>query len=611
MPILFLRAALLCLSFTGLCAASCAVLNLNRFIAHCFAACTVISVMTLCGMLHILKWGFFLLYFGGFAGLAYAYLFRRIRPEFPLIGLFALLAALLSLRLAGGRLFIADDFSQWALVLRHMLETDRFPDASARLVTFQSYPLGAASFLYYVCRTLGSREDLWMIAQNMLHALLLLPLFAHAEQNKKQLAPLLPVIFLLLFKSARPLSTLCVDWLLGLCGVGMAGIVLYYRNDPKKAFIAVLPCLTASVLLKSSGIFFSVCTAALLALAAPRKYRIKLLPGALAVSIGMFLLWSLHVAVTFPAGFETKHAVSMTAYAQNASEKSPWVMLVIAAKIALAWLPPDHYRLFALLFAACCSALVLTVRRRQPELRQTCREALRGLFFCIAVYALWIVMLYLMYIFSMPEYEARNIAAFSRYDSTCLLYVTGLAIIIMLRFVNRLALSPGRTLRIACAAAAIALVFAPMISLNMAVPGLKGFYRDLIDRETFLPDHRTALDRISASNDLSDENGRYIIYCGAVPSASEIHAAFYCSKYDLNTPDVITVMRRTAKAHAQQPYILRGIQGKLDTDDPIEALAVEIAQCDAVLILDRDPVFERLLSEYLSGISAKIPIFYA
>ena len=64
-----------------------------------------------------------------------------------------------------------DNFSHWAVVVKNMLITHRFPDAYSAMIDFKSYPLGSSSFLYYFCSVVGSEEGARFVinAQNCVH----------------------------------------------------------------------------------------------------------------------------------------------------------------------------------------------------------------------------------------------------------------------------------------------------------------------------------------------------------------------------------------------------------------------------------------------------------
>lgn len=590
-----------------MCAFFQRALKLDRLIAPCVAAGTVVTVLMLGGMAGILKPTLFLLYAGGFAGLIRFHGIRLRRSDLPLIALPALLILCLLLRFLPCRLSLTDDFSHWGLAARHLLESDAFPDRDSALITFQSYPLGTACFIYYICRLLPWNEGLWLVAQNLLMSLMILPVFACAGKHARRMAPVFPALFLLMFKSDRPLDTLVVDWLLSACGIAMAAMVLRYRSNPQKAVLATLPCMIACVWFKSCGIFFSVCTAVFLAqISDNRRKKWTTLLLLLSACVGAFLLWNLHVRLAFPRGMDSKHAVSLNAYAQHASGKSLRVVLSIAKGMAFAWLPPSRYQVFAVLFFAFCFLTTAAQKKRPfPEARRV--KTRNALVVCIAVYVIWYMLLFAMYIFSMSVTEARRLAAFERYDSAGLVYAMGLACIILLNYISCASAPPKRHAVIAVAI--LSLLSAPMLDMQMEEESFRSFYADLVTRSTSLPAHRSAPRTMLETYGIPGENGRYIICLGAGESTAGITLAGYTSKYELRTPHLAILMRSTAEKYADTPYCWRTMQEKAYVSDPAEKLAA-FADYDAILIYEEDPVLETQLAESLSAAGTEIPVLY-
>lgn len=151
MGIQLIRAVLLFLSFSGLCAALHKGLKIHVFIAPYVAVSGIIICLMLGGMLRILEPVFWTLYIGGFLALIYALLVppRKILRSQWALGIAAIVfIAFLVWRFYFCPLESNDDISHWALVARHLLRYDSFPDKTATYVFFQSYPLGMASFIY-------------------------------------------------------------------------------------------------------------------------------------------------------------------------------------------------------------------------------------------------------------------------------------------------------------------------------------------------------------------------------------------------------------------------------------------------------------------------------
>ncbi len=610
MLLLILRAALLGASFSGLCAAARARFSLSRFVSPYLAACTVIAVEMIAGMLGGLQIGFWLLYLGGFAGLIYAHGVRKIRPAWDVIALFGLLSVYLAWRFWPSRLYFTDDFAHWAVAARLLLETNAFPSAATPIVTFQSYPLGSASFIYYICRTLGNHEGLWLIAQNLLSAMLILPVFAHVK--RRSLAILSPAVFLLLFKSFRPLGGLYVDWLLAYCGIGIAAAILDVKDRPGHILLVSLPGMLAAVFFKSSGIFFCACSALLIGwcFALQGQSRRKQL-GAVLLAIGVsalaFVIWTIHVKLAFSAGLDSKHAVSLTAYAKEASGKSLSLIVTIAKKMILTWLRPAPYLiLFALFMAG--ALLIAHLMRRREALRRTAGLALRGICAAILVYGLWFAMVFAMYVFSMPASEAKRLAAYARYDSTGVLYAMGLMLIVLLRLLS--ALPDCRNRALWAGAAILSLCAAPMLNLGDVGVPLQPFYTDLITRETTLTEYRASPQALLRQQKL-EPDGVYIIYIGPRDATNHHAETYYNSKFELHAADIAVLGRMTMEKYADAPYALVDVNQVLTSADPFEYVADRMDDIDALLVYSDDAEFDAHLQDFLAAYSGDTPVLYA
>lgn len=605
-----LRAILLCLSFFGLCATVRDSLKLNRFIAPAFAACTIICVLMFAGMLHVLKYGFYLLYFGGFAGLIYTYIIRRVRPDWLLIGLFAVFAGYLAWRMGMSHLYISDDFSHWGTAARYLLRFDAFPDGSTTYVTFQSYPLGATSFIYYVARTLGNDESVWLAAQNLLQAILFLPLFAHVQGNRKALCPVLAVLFLVMYKFNRPFASLTVDWLLSFFGFGFAAAILYYRSEPRKALLSALPGLIAVIYIKNSGLFFAAVYIALLTWAAARKSgrasAVKMLIVAGAIATAACAAWSLHVKFSFPAGFETKHAISLSAYVDKLQAKGVRRCLSISWDMVKKWLWPEFYQVFGALFMALGYVSAGLTVRSHPELRKYRQPLFRYLAACIGCYMVWFIMLYAMYIFSMPYAEASVLASFSRYDSTGLLCMVGLALIGLLSFYSRVQIRSEKLEGCCCVGfAAVLLCTAPMLSLGREYPIYNYFYSDLVNTDI---ESNEYYDRVLGIRDKYNLSGDFcFIFWGEDNSSMHLASRCYISKYLLNSQNIVL-----AAYNAEEDlWALHTVKNSTRAASAGELLDNQLDGCDAIILMEENAELEAALSEQLTGSEADIPIIRA
>lgn len=603
-----LGALLLALSFFGLCAWNRAALRLNRFIAPYAAVSEIIVILMLSGMLHALPWGFYLLFFGGFAGLIDAYAVRRAKPDWALIGAFCLFAGYLAWRLLPEHLAEWDDLSHWGLVARYLLEKDAFPDASATAVTFQSYPLGAAAFIYYVGKALGNTEGVYLFAQNLLYGPLFLPVLAHVKGNRKLLTGALAFAFCLLFRFNRDLTNLFVDWLLAFFGIGAAASVLYYRDDLRKALLSGLPGIAAVVYLKNSGLFFALATALLLGWAAGRQKKSrKAAAGCCLLCLGAgilaYLLWTLHVKLDFVAGLSSKHAISLASYASHASSKSLFTVLRIVKRMLMALIRPYFFQVFTVLCAIAGFLLVRFAGRSQPKWEQKRAFAARALWACVICYAVWHFMIFLMYIFSMSTSEALRLASYWRYSSTGMVFCLGMELVILADYFSEARLT-ARWIPAACAGTAAAcLATAPFLVQKPA-----SYYPQFVVRDGSYNDLRAGVIRAREDYGLQ-EDGHYLTFSGGDVIGAAVNAYYRAVKYDLNSLNIDSIARIVKNdGETTDEYTLSATDETVPS--PIPFLERHLEEYDAFLILFQDDAFESLMDEFMKSYDGDTPVIF-
>lgn len=600
------RAILLMISFVGLCAAVRTQLKVNRFIAPFAVCCSIITLLMFAGMLRVLAPMFYLIYAAGFAGFIYAYFIRREKPEYGLIAALVIFIAFLVWRFYFCPLYRNDDISHWGLVARHLLKCDAFPDKDTGYVFFQSYPLGAASFIYYIGKTIANTEGIYLVAQELLQGLLFLPVLAHIRENRRQCYCAATALFLLLFSYFRNMVNLQVDLLLAFFGIGMAASTIHYRDNFKKALPIALLGMIAVVYVKNSGLFFAFATALLLGYAAHRctKKRsavwltVLLTLGAAVIA---YLLWVLHIRISYPAALDTKHAVSLSAYAAQAESKGFSVIAQICAVYLRTLFSPSFPQACVLAFMAGCAGMMVYGLKKLPAADFSMKKLGGCLGICIGVYALWAVMVLGMYIFSMPTDEALGAASFYRYNGTGTGYMMGLTGILFFNLMSRRnarALPGMRLLQIA--SLAFVLCFAVMCCMDLTgVP----FAGRIFERNTSLSMPRKGLVAAHAEYALPQE-GTYLVYCrGDDPSIGPFNE-YYHVKYEFETTNIHMIAEKDG-------LYLAGTREVQDYyTDIIPFLREVIDQCDAMLVMDESPAFQAQLSAFLESYEGDTPVIY-
>lgn len=389
------------------------------------------STMFLAGILNIMKPTALLIFA---AGLVFA-VKTLIKNKFPVqlysYGGIALIVGAVGLFVIsyGSKFINYDNFSHWVVVAREILENDRFPNFQDTLITFQSYPTGSASFIYYMCKISGIHSE-WMMmyAQGLAIIAMLLPMFAFCKKICSVLLPAVTMIFILCCNVS--VSNIYVDTLL-MC-TGAAGVLfcIYYRKNIHSLYLALIPVLIFLVSIKNSGIFFAIIIIAyLLLFGAGKNYKNALI--LLAVTLGTIFLWKQHVLLVFENGLTAKHSMSFANLSSTFSQKTKDDIILIIGQYAKRVFTLKNEFLY---FTAGIIALLLFVWKKK---KRYFSHLLKMSIFCLAVYVAYQLSLIGMYLFSMPTNEAIAVGSYDRYHMT----VVGFLVIIMLPQIMRVEIS--------------------------------------------------------------------------------------------------------------------------------------------------------------------------
>lgn len=157
-----------------------------------------------------------------------------------------------------GKLFAHyDDFSHWAIVVRHMLEVNHYPNFESSLIMFQEYPLGSATYIFYFAKMIGPNESIQMLAQIYMILAALLPLLSFVQKRSIKIDIIFLVVINFVFVYNITVGNLLVDTLLPVVGISA---FLFARkhcvdNAEKKCFWFLSCYLVQLIQIKNSGVF--------------------------------------------------------------------------------------------------------------------------------------------------------------------------------------------------------------------------------------------------------------------------------------------------------------------------------------------------------------------
>ena len=328
--------------------------------------------------------------------------------------------------LYGMKLTGYDDFSHWGVVARILVTENRFPDLTDRILTFQAYPTGSASVIYYFTEISGVRAEwVWLHAQAVVILCLYISLFAFAETWRERL--FLLMVFLILLCSNIFFINLLVDTEITACAISAMCFVLYYRENLIRMRWCLLPYAVFLIAIKTSGLFYTLVFFTYALLKGWKTEEWGKLSLILLVSFVPLVLWRLHVNAVFPEGMVTKHAFSLKYFLKTVSDKNWSGMKYIFVRLVLRTLSPRLETVYLLIFAA---GLSVCFRNELKKKNSLLREAMLLILLSAVAYGM---MVYVMYLISMPWYEAEQLAGFERYLHTYTAFAAGILSVVMLK----------------------------------------------------------------------------------------------------------------------------------------------------------------------------------
>lgn len=401
-----------------------------------FVFSSIACLVFLCGLCGVLRMGSLVIC--AFGVLAFIWIaVRQVRagdyPHFTL-SLFPIIFLLGTLcffiQLSHCEMEHYDNFSHWAVVVKQMLSANAFPAADSALIDFKNYPLGASSFIYFICLFAGHSQQMMLIAQGLLIFSCFYAVFGIISETKRFLLYAflgLGCACLSFFNITIRINNLLVDFLLPAYTLAIWAAAYHYRKDIKRACIVILPIAGLLTVIKSTGIIF-VAFGLLFLLyllsvnreSIPSRRELWLIPASLLGAILPYLAWNVHMKTTF-SGVQNKFDLQQLPVQKTTEQMGEIIRLFLKSSVDLSTRPAIGILAFNLT-AIAASIFVATVLHKKWKLW----KATIALNIVLLLYYIGIMA---MYLFSMPLDEALRLAGFERYAcSIVVLFAGGLVL---------------------------------------------------------------------------------------------------------------------------------------------------------------------------------------
>lgn len=495
---------------------------------------SVICALTFAGYLNVLLFTSVVIYIVG--GILFVfYLFQTIKkridfrtvfqtvPKLSMIFFFALFVYFVFL-LRGARFTSYDDFSHWGVVVKEMLLFHRMPNAQSAVIDFKTYPLSSSLFIYFTDLVIGQTESKMLIAQMMLNLSYGAAFCGILRRSRNTLLQSIVLLTsVLMIAGFIGYWRLWVDALLPLSAVAAAAVIIYNRNDIRRACLTVLPILAAMGLMKNSGLYFVLVISFLLlyrtwkAKPTERGNKQTLVCwgyalGTVAFACMMVYLWHAHTNYVFPDQ-TTKHTISLynfeTVFQNKTNDEVQAIVRAFVNQARSLHTVSTSFLLTVNLSVAGFSLLLYFLWRIRPT------TMLKALVFSDGVLIAYLVGMLGIYLFSMPTEEALRLAAYDRYASSVVIFQLGMVGIGLILTLEPLWLAVDDQNNKIAARHRFRRAFSGGCALlllwgcgHVAIGGKYGIFYSKPDYQQSLP---AALDRLLPENNAGYTDRRYLI----------------------------------------------------------------------------------------------------
>lgn len=415
--------------------------KINVYFLPAFTISFQITILFIAGLLNCLKTTTILLFVTGLVLAAY-YIYRNYKYflDYCNVGFvfFFISLGLILVAVRGHVFSYYDNFSHWALVVRNMLQTNRYPNFEDTLITFQEYPLGSATFIYYFSKIVSKVESVQMLAQGYMMVSFLLPVFKYVKKKKGIILVYMFLFVNFLFCYNTGINDLLVDTLLPLQGTASLLFIfsecLFYDKKEKQEGVSILyaiPFLCTAMQIKNSGIYFVVVGCVMILVGCfkiGKRVCWRELLTAFAPFFSLYF-WKTHCGYMFSAASVSKHAMTAENYKQVYSSKSVEdIQLIVHEMLRFSFSGKDLYCVMG--FMAFTGILIFFLKRDFGKK-----------YACLLVVSVFLYLTYMtgmgfMYLFSMPGGEAATLASSDRYRKTIFIVIYYLITVMVVRCVS-------------------------------------------------------------------------------------------------------------------------------------------------------------------------------
>lgn len=428
-----------------------------------------------------------------------------------------------------------DDFSHWGLVVREIFYSNRLPNFSDEIIMFQSYPTGAATFIYFVVKILGFSEGNVFFAQFIIYLVCIMPLFSFVKNKKLIPVTIISLYSLYLLFGNLGMRTVYVDTLLTCISLAVTAILFsaYKNGDVSVSFIPLILGSTFLVTIKNSGLLFAVFLIIIFMILKTEeksKWSFKYIAF---LAVGPFIiskLWSRHTELVFSEADLSKHSMSMDNYQSMLGAKTYAEIISISESLFKRIFNIQELDIKIILLVV-SFLLAHSIFDFYNNNKKNCILTQNNfkLFLTISgMYITYQIGLWFMYIFSMPSSESLYLAGYTRYNVTVISYLLGIVMVFYLSKLNENSSSKLTKIFISVSA---------LMILIYSVYNQKHVISDFIFLKDFEDTPRGELSKIKSGQNFEEEQN-IILYVSDLTKDYTKDYLGYQFKYELRNKNI-------------------------------------------------------------------------
>lgn len=415
-----------------------------------------------------------------------------------------------------------DNFSHWAIVVKNMINTNRYPNFEDSIIEFQEYPLGSATYIYFFSKLVSINESIQMFAQIYMMLTCILPIFIFCKKNNVYNFVALLTMTNFFFVYNTSVTNLLVDTLLPI--VAMCSMLYaYFYGRAASGKTEMFFCsfyLIQLIQIKNSGIFFVVLICLWLLINIKNDKRIILRLKCIAAPFLSLVLWHKHCKYVFASAASSKHAMTITNYKSVFGEKTiEDIRLICMSMIKFATTWKDAWFTFAFVILVGVMVFFLAKNERSTYLKISILS--------FVLYVVYQCGMLTMYLFSMPGKEATSLAGNTRYTKTLLIVILYLTMIVVVKTISN---EQIKKIKVLVATAFIILLFSAFMKCSL------GIIKLAIQNPAY-PEERLWIESAKLEYNVPEKES----YCILIKNADAGYSN-YLGRYIFQTTDISSVL---------------------------------------------------------------------